>query len=71
MITNTLQTWEPGHLVRIGFLNLIVVTAVPTPGDHAPDAYVLTNARRDTFYRFVPHHGIRRCRDLQDAMTDD
>ena len=63
------QDWAVGQTVSVGFLaNLTVVEKVPTPGDYAPDAYVLFkkdmgyatacangNVTRGTWYRFVPH----------------
>ncbi len=61
-IRNTRQTWAVGETVRVGFLTLRVTGVEPTPGDHAPDAYILcglgANAARR--YRFVPHHGLER-----------
>jgi hypothetical protein len=62
------QNWTVGGVVKVGFLTLTVVAAVATPGDFAPDAYVLTNAS-GTFYRFVPHNGLVKCHSLQDAMV--
>lgn len=58
MIRNSKQSWEVGESVKVGFLTLIVVAKVPTPGDFLPDAYVLTNKGATKFYRFVPHHGL-------------
>lgn len=69
MITNSKQVWEVGESVKVGFLNLIVCAKVATPGDFAPDAYVLTNKGGDKFYRFVPHNGLQRCESLQEAMS--
>ena len=43
MISTSRQQWTPGQQVRIGFLTLTVRAAVATPGDFAPDAYILTN----------------------------
>jgi len=60
MITKSAQNWEPGHLVKVGFLNLVVVAKIPTPHDHAPDAYLLTNVPGDKIYKFVPHCGVER-----------
>ena len=59
MITKTAQTWEPGEMVKVGFLSLRVLAKQATPGDYKPDAYVLTNKAADKFYRFVPHNGIQ------------
>ena len=58
MITKSKQAWKVGEMVKIGFMSLRVLAAQDTPGDYKPDAYVLTNARADKFYRFVPHFGI-------------
>ena len=59
MIINTRQSWTPGATVRVGFMTLRVVEAVPTPGDWAPDAYILEGAKGQR-YEFVPHNGLRR-----------
>ena len=45
-------------MVKVGFLSLRVMATQATPGDYAPDAYILTNAKADKFYRFVPHRGL-------------
>lgn len=59
MIRNSKQIWEIGATVKVGFLSgLRVVAKVPTPGDYAPDAYVLI--RGATTYWFVPHKGLSR-----------
>jgi hypothetical protein len=68
MISNTKQVWEVGHTVKVGFLSLTVLAKVATPGDFAPDAYVLTNTKQTTFYRFVPHNGLTKYPTLDDAM---
>ena len=60
MICNTVQQWEPGQTVRVGFLTLTVRAAVATPGDGRPDAYLLSNAAGTQLYRFVPHHGVEK-----------
>jgi hypothetical protein len=59
MITNTRQSWPPGSRVKVGFLSLTVVRAVPTPGDYAPDAYIL-QSDKGARYEFVPHRGLSR-----------
>lgn len=59
-ISNSTQNWEPGQTVKVGFLSLVVVQCIPTPGDYAPDAYLLTNQARSQMYRFVPHKGVER-----------
>lgn len=76
------QDWTIGQTVSVGFLrDLEVVEKVPTPGDYAPDAYVLRKFTRTavgngrglsitpdyTYYRFVPHKGIERRQSLADA----
>lgn len=59
MIKKTKQAWEVGQQVKVGFLaGLTVIAAVATPGDHAPDAYVLL--RGEQFYSFLPHNGISK-----------
>lgn len=40
MITKTRQNWTSGQTVKVGFLSLMVVQAIPTHGDYAPDAYL-------------------------------
>ena len=58
MVRNSKQAWQVGEMVKVGFLTLRVLAKVATPGDFKPDAYVLTNAKADKFYRFVPHNGL-------------
>ena len=60
MINNTKQNWQVGNTVKVGFLNLIIKAAVATPGDYAPDAYLLTNINGTQIYKFVPHNGIEK-----------
>jgi hypothetical protein len=57
MITNTKQNWEVGSWVKVGFMTLLVTAKVPTPGDYAPDAYLLQSAKGKR-YKFVPHNGL-------------
>lgn len=59
MITNSKQTWEVGSTVKVGFMSLVVVRKVPTPGDYAPDAYICESAKGQR-YEFVPHRGLTR-----------
>lgn len=70
MIIKSKQRWEVGETVKVGFMSLRVCAKVPTPGDYAPDAYALTNASGDRFYRFVPHNGCERRQSLADAMSN-
>jgi len=69
MIKNSKQVWEVGEAVKVGFMTLIVCAKVATPGDYAPDAYALSNAKGDKFYRFVPHNGLSACANLKEAMA--
>jgi uncharacterized small protein (DUF1192 family) len=58
MIKNTKQDWTAGKTVKVGFLALVVLAAVPTPGDFMPDAYLLVNKESTKLYKFVPHNGL-------------
>jgi catalase len=60
MITKTKQNWTSGQTVKVGFLSLMVVQAIPTPGDYAPDAYLLVNQAQTQLYKFVPHNGVEK-----------
>ena len=68
MITRTEQTWEVGEVVKVGFLRLRVLAKVPTPRNWLPDQYALTNLTGERFYRFIPHNGLTKCADLNEAM---
>lgn len=58
MVKNSKQSWEIGQKVNVGFLkNLTVIEKIPTPGDFAPDAYVL-QSNKGVKYEFVPHKGL-------------
>ena len=61
------QDWTPGQNVKVGFLTLEVIAKVATPGNWLPDQYALKNAA-GTFYRFIPHNGLTRCANLEEAM---
>ncbi|WP_257819673.1 hypothetical protein [Burkholderia glumae] len=65
MIKNSKQSWEAGSTVKVGFLSLTVKAVVPTPGDHAPDAYILINAAGTQLYKFVPHNGVEKITPLE------
>ena len=67
MIQNSKQDWSVGREVRVGFLTLMVAAIEPTPGDYAPDAYILMS-RDHRYYRFVPHNGLTRI-DYADACA--
>ena len=66
MITKTKQSWTVGQIVKVGFLSLIVKSAVATPGDFLPDAYILMNQSGTQLYKFVPHNGLEKI-DVSDA----
>lgn len=68
MIRNSKQAWEIGEMVKVGFLTLKVLAKVPTPGDYAPDAYVLGSAKGG-IYRFVPHNGLNKFDSLEAALS--
>lgn len=58
------QIWEIGSKVNVGFLKgLEVIAKIPTPGDYAPDAYILT--RNESIYSFVPHNGLSRISETE------
>ena len=64
MIKNSKQAWEVGQSVNVGFIKgLTVIAKVATPGDSAPDSYVL--ARGTQMYSFVPHNGISKITDQE------
>ena len=65
MITKTRQAWTPGQTVKVGFMNLVVKAAIPTPGDWLPDAYLLSNAAGTQLYKFVPHNGLEKVSPLE------
>lgn len=69
MINNSMQAWEVGSVVKVGFLTLKVEAKVPTPGDYAPDAYALSSLDGARFYRFVPHNGCQRVGSLAEAVS--
>lgn len=60
MITKTSQKWTAGQTVKVGFMTLVVKAAVATPGDGAPDAYLLANQAGTQLYKFVPHSGCSK-----------
>ena len=52
--------WEIGNVVKVGFVTLRVIEIVPTPGDYAPDKYLLESIDGSKRYSFVPHKGLNR-----------
>jgi hypothetical protein len=63
------QDWSVGEVVKVGFLKLRVLAKVATPGNWLPDQYALTNADGSRFYIFVPHNGLTRVANLNEAMV--
>lgn len=59
MIKNSKQNWEVGSTVKVGFMSLVVKAARETPGDYAPDAYLLVSSKGQ-YYEFVPHNGLNK-----------
>ena len=57
------QDWSNGNTVRVGFLSLIVIDKVATPGDYKPDMYVLRSSA-GKLYTFVPHNGLTACEGM-------
>ncbi len=58
-IQRSRQTWTPGSQVKIGFLSLKVLNVIPTPGDHRPDKYILTDGKGNV-YEFTPYLGLEK-----------
>lgn len=72
MIKNTKQDWSVGSVVKVGFLQLKVVGAIPTPGDFLPDEYILRNLSGSKHYSFIPHNGLVALwggRDLSEKLS--
>jgi hypothetical protein len=64
MIKKGKQNWAVGALVKVGFVaGLEVLAIVSTPGNFAPDAYLLT--RNEQFYSFVPHNGLTKIAEFE------
>lgn len=60
MINNSKQNWTIGQTVKVGFMTLVVRQAIATPGDYAPDVYILSNQANTQLYKFVPHNGCSK-----------
>ena len=70
------QDWSIGATVKVGFTPLVVADKIPTPGDFAPDAFLLVNHAGTQLYRFVPHCGLEKitpaeARELRDGRDED
>ena len=69
-ITRSKQSWQIGETVKVRLRHRPGSRKTdPDPGDYAPDAYVLWQSATNRFYQFVPHKGLARCANLQDALT--
>jgi len=59
MILNTKQKWDIGNTVRVGFLQLRVISCKAIK-DGMPDIYGLKSLDGKREYEFIPHNGLRR-----------
>lgn len=59
MITDTVQRWQPGEVVKVGFLKLKVIGAKAVK-DGLPDIYRMTSLDGRKEYDFIPHNGLHR-----------
>lgn len=66
MIRNSKQNWQVGETVKVGFMSLVVKSAIATHGDYLPDAYILANQAGTQLYKFVPHNGLEKI-DVSEA----
>jgi hypothetical protein len=57
MITKTKQNWQPGSIVKVGFLKLRVLSA-RAEYDGRPDIYTLESIDGAKRYEFIPHNGL-------------
>jgi hypothetical protein len=63
------QDWTVGSLVKIGFMQLRVISGkIPTPGNYHGDEYALESLDSSRFYRFTPHAGCFRCESRNEAL---
>ena len=67
-----MPVWEVGSTVKVGFLQLKIIAAIPTPNDSLPDVYFLANLAGDTLYQFIPHQGLARAElgDVQQKVAN-
>jgi len=54
------QEWTAGSTVKVGFLTLVVVAKIATPGDYLPDAYICKNPAGTQLYKAVPFNGVEK-----------
>lgn len=63
------QTWTIGSTVRVGFLQLKVLSnPIITLNNGKPNEFALSNLEGNKFYRFTPHNGLFRAKSLEDAL---
>lgn len=66
----TKQAWTIGSTVKIGFVvGLEVLQKIATPGNYAPDHYVLRQQSTGRIYKFIPHNGLSRCASIAEACA--
>lgn len=59
MIRRTKQDWSIGKVVKVGFLQLRVIS-VEAIKDGLPDIYSLESLDGIKKYEFIPHNGLTR-----------
>ena len=59
MVRNSKQRWDVGNTVRVGFLNLRIVSCKEVK-DGLPDIYQLESLDCTKHYEFNPHNGLFR-----------
>lgn len=62
------QNWTINSVVQVGFLKLKVLSNKIETNNGKPSEYALSNLHGDKFYRFTPHNGLFKAKDLQDAL---
>lgn len=66
--TKGVQAWNIGDTVNVGFMKgLKVIRRIPTPGDYAPDQWLLQSKKGD-YYLFTPHHGIQKLEEGMESL---
>lgn len=60
------QSWQPGNVVKVGFMSLKILNVIPTPGDYRPDVYHMINPRTMQEYFFTPHYGLEKIEEKGD-----
>jgi hypothetical protein len=57
MVSNSKQNWSIGNMVKVGFMQLKVLS-VRDVKDGMPDIYTLENPKSGKRYEFIPHMGL-------------